>query len=418
MSINYGAASSFAIVASNYTDGPGTVTGNVAYNTGLPPTFNPTVGGGTVSLLTPAINAAINAAINQINGLPSTYLMNNNDLNTEFGGNTLDITATGTNVYTATNLTNSAPFTIIGGLTDYAVFRVTGTILFGYNIFASYPQNVTFIASSDVTITDGNQNGKFNGTYISDTKVTISGSTLVGRAISIVNVTVSGFGAKIYLPGFLQFPQITLGLAENYAILGNTYLNFTSAGTVKGFMGSDFLSYAPVPGVDSNGIVLASGSIPNAPIVNGAAAKQAIDDVNTAIPLYQAVTPVNNIIGPVSLNSIITGPGCYNISGNLTTNADVTLTGTGIYVFVFNVTGFIDIPNFKNTSLSGGLLPQNVIFIASGYIIVSCDYTTNGIYISTGDYALNGFTPLIGRLISINSYAQIINAPITAPQFA
>ena len=416
MSINYGAASSFAIVASNYTDGPGTVTGNVAYNTGLPPTFNPTVGGGTVtSPVTPAITAAVNTAINQINGLPSTYLMNNNDLNTEFGGNTLDITGTGTNVYTATNLINTAPFTIIGGLTDYAVFRVTSTILFGYNIFASYPQNVTFIASSDITITDGNQNGKFNGTYISDTKVTISGSTLVGRAISIVNVTVSGFGAKIYLPGLL--PQISLGLAENYAMLGSRYLYMYDAGTVQGFMGSNFLSYPPNSGINSNGIELDSGSIPNAPIVNGAAAKQAIADVNTAISQYQAVTPAYPpITGPINLNATYISPGRYTISGGLTTNGPVTLTGLATDIYVFNVTGYITITN--DITLTGGLLPQNVIFIASNYIEIY-NSTVSGIYISTGNYAYIYNSTLTGRLISTSTtngrFSGNANSTITAP---
>ena len=212
--------------------------------------------------------------------------------------------------------------------------------------------------------------------------------------------------------------SISLGLAENYAMLGNTYLFMQNAGTVKGFMGSNFLSYPPDPSVDSNGIKLIAGSIPNAPIVNGAAAKQAIADVISAVDKYKLITEVYNGAPVGDLNTIITGPGLYTINNNLTLSTAIALNGSATDIYVFDVTGFIDIPNFTNTSLSGGLLPQNVIFIASGYIIVSCDYTTNGIYISTGDYALNGFTPLIGRLISINSYAQIINAPITAPQFA
>ena len=410
MSINYGAASSFAIVAYDNLTNAGTVTGDVAYTTGTPPTFSPAIGGGTVTSPVP-ITTAINAVLGQINGLTVTS-MSNNDLNTEF---TNILTINGTKVYGLTgNLINTAPFTIIGGPTDYAVFRVTGTIDFGFSIFASYPQNITFRSISDITL----GNGTYSGAYISsalNSNINISNSKIIGRAISRHNINMNS-NSTIYLPGFLQ---ITLGLAENYAMLGSQFLYMDNAIDVKGFMGSDFLSYPERPILDSNGIQL-FGSIPNAPIVNGAAAKQAIADVNTAIAQYLQLPEVYNGPAVGDLNPIITGPGLYTINGNLTLTTPITLNGSATDIYVFNVTGFINIPNYTNTNLSGGLLPQNVIFIASGYIIVSCYYITNGIYISTGDYAINNYTPLIGRLISIDSHAEIVapNSSITAPQFA
>ena len=215
--------------------------------------------------------------------------------------------------------------------------------------------------------------------------------------------------------------SITLGLAENYAMLGNTYLGMKNAGTVKGFMGSNFLSYPPNSGINSNGIELDSGSIPNAPIVNGAAAKQAIADVNTAISQYQAVTPAYPpITGPINLNTIITaGPGRYTISGGLTTNGPVTLTGLATDIYVFNVTGYITITN--DITLTGGLLPQNVIFIASNYIEIY-NSTVSGIYISTGNSAYIEDVTLTGRLISTDTIndgsSANSNSTVTAPQFA
>ena len=215
--------------------------------------------------------------------------------------------------------------------------------------------------------------------------------------------------------------SITLGLAENYAMLGNKFLYLEDVIDVKGFMGSDFLSYSPLPGINSNGIDL-TGSIPNAPIVNGAAAKQAIADVNTAIPLYQAVTPAYPpITGPINLNATYISPGRYDIIGDLTTNVDVTLYGTATSIYVFNVTGKIYITN--NISLSG-LLPQNVIFIASDTVYIYNNVTVYGIYISTGNYAfiegsaLTG-SELTGRLIctgtAINAYTANQKSTIIAP---
>ena len=80
--------------------------------------------------------------------------------------------------------------------------------------------------------------------------------------------------------------SISLGLAENYAMLGSRYLYLEDVVDVNGFIGSNFLSYPPNSGINSNGIELIAGSIPNAPIVNGAAAKQAIADVKAAVLLY------------------------------------------------------------------------------------------------------------------------------------
>ena len=207
---------------------------------------------------------------------------------------------------------------------------------------------------------------------------------------------------------------ISLGLAENYAMLGSQFLYMDNAIDVKGFMGSDFLSYPERPILDSNGIQL-FGSIPNAPIVNGAAAKQAIADVNTAISLYPVVTEVYNGAGG-DLDIIITGPGRYTINGSLTTNADVTLTGPGIYVF--NVTGNITITNNIDP---GNILPQNVIFIANGSMDIGTNtpVTVSGIYISTGDFVYINNATLTGRLISTdktnNRYASVINSTVTAP---
>jgi len=212
---------------------------------------------------------------------------------------------------------------------------------------------------------------------------------------------------------------ISLGLAENYAVLGNTYLDIQTAGTVKGFMGSNFLSYPPNPNLDSNGIRLI-GSIPNAPIVNGATAKQAIADVNTAISQYLQRPEVYNDLAPFDLNSIITGPGRYTINGNLITNVDVTLRGSATDMYVFISTGSIEIMN--NITLSGDLLPQNVIFIASKNMFLGgSDLSTKyGIYISTSSSFANiEYTNLIGRLICPKARASIFSsATITAPQFA
>jgi len=429
MSINYGAASSFAVVAYDNLTNSGTVTGDVAYTTGTAPTFSPAIGGGTVTQpVTPAITDAINVALGQINGLTPVTTISNNNLNTEFS-NTLDITGTGTNVYTAANLTNSAPFTIKGGPNDYAVFRVIGTINFGFSIFASYPQNITFRALSNTTLA----NGTYSGTYISSmvsSNINISNSKIIGRAFGRHNIDMNS-NSTIYLPGFL--PPISLGLAENYAMLGSKFLyidlNNTNS-TITGFMGSNFISYTPAQQsypIDSNGINTNRGTIPNAPIVNGAAAKQAIEDVNTAITQYLNVGEVYNGAGG-DLSAIITAvPGRYTINGNLTTSADVTLTGSATDIYVFNVTGNINIT--KNITLSGDLLPQNVIFIASGTIdiqTINTAVTVSGIYISTGNYADIYDSTLTGRLIStctntnntIDGDAGCGNSTITAPQFA
>ena len=215
--------------------------------------------------------------------------------------------------------------------------------------------------------------------------------------------------------------SISLGLAENYAMLGNKYLFMSYAGTITGFMGSNFLSYPPVPNVDSNGIQLIYGNIPNAPIVNGAAAKQAIDDVKTAIPQYQAVTP--QYTGTNILNTSYNNPGCYNIIGNLTSNGVITLNGSATDIYVFNVVGVgvgyvgvIDIHD--NIILTGELLPQNIIFIASNFISIY-NSTVYGIYISTGNYVVIDTSTLIGRIISTDETTDgsVANqtSTITAP---
>jgi len=234
--------------------------------------------------------------------------------------------------------------------------------------------------------------------------------------------------------------SISLGLAENYAMLGSKYLYMYNAGDVKGFMGSNFLSYPPVPNADSNGIVVGNGSIPNAPIVNGAAALQAIADVTTAVDImddfkdggsYNGI-PINVPIiaaGDQVLNNILTAPkndyiNVYKITGNLTMSAPVDFTVNASTVCIFIVGGDIEID--LNISRTGGILPQNIIFIANGHINIGTSVnsvTVSGIYISTGSSANiegNRFTEskLTGRLISTsinNGFVNIDKSSITAP---
>lgn len=204
---------------------------------------------------------------------------------------------------------------------------------------------------------------------------------------------------------------ISLGEAELYALLGNTFLQFDSgSGTVSGFIGSNVTNYPP------DGITTNNGFIPAAPLINGAAALQAQTDVTTAVQSAQAYAPSSSPSGTV-LNTIISGglPQRFNITGNLTMSNSLTISGLVTDLCIFNVTGNITI-NYDITL--NGILAQNVIFIASGTITIEPTPPTiqlEGIFIADNIVAISKST-LNGRLISrTKNILYKNNNIITAP---
>ena len=216
-----------------------------------------------------------------------------------------------------------------------------------------------------------------------------------------------------------------LGEADYYSVLAKDSMYFyNTTYNVKQFMGT------------TNNLIQggANYKIPFAPIINGAAASQAQKDVADTITLINGLVNTSTYKGKL-VNVIVSGQSTLNnilsnnapvsgkinrydiVIGNITTTSNVTISGNESTVCVFIVNGNLTIS--YNIILSGGILPKNVIFIASDRITMSS--ATLQLNISFGIYiAYNKIQVseqiLTGRIISQNNIAEVpSDCTITPP---
>jgi hypothetical protein len=108
-------------------------------------------------------------------------------------------------------------------------------------------------------------------------------------------------------------------------------------------------------------------------------------------------------------------PGVYTWGTNVNITTDLTLNGNATDVWVFQVAGTLDMATNKKVILSGGALPQNVFWQASGAVTMGAGTHFEGIILSQTGITFGNLASINGRLLA-QSAVVLDMTTVTVPQ--
>jgi hypothetical protein len=240
-------------------------------------------------------------------------------------------------------------------------------------------------------------------------------STSTPTPAAATNASASGSSAATKGAVSTETAAVNLKSAGNYAILAKTAANTTPISAVTGNVG-----VSPAARGYSTGWSLISeptdtyftsaqvspGKLYAADNVGGtttADLTKAVGDMETA---YNAAVAKPAGVGP-NLNlggGTVSGqtlaPGVYTWASAVTIPTDLTLNGSATDVWVFQVTGTLDMAAAKKVILTGGALPQNVFWQASGAVTIGANTQFKGIILGKTSITLGTNSSIDGRLLA------------------
>lgn len=327
----------------------------------------------------------------------------------------------------------------LDGSTDFAINR---------NIMATFSESLdpSTVSASSFTLTAGasvtgvvsyNDNGKiasFNPdnnlaiSTIHTATVTTGIKDLAGNALTINQQWMFTSGTTVAA----NRPAVDLGTAGNFVLLAKTGISKTgAAGTaITGDIGISPAALSFITGfsqtADASNVFATSSFVTGSIYAANMAAPTptnmttAISDMETAYTDAAGRTlPDFTELGAGNVSGMTLEPGLYKWGTNLLiTNVGVTIAGNNdpTDVWIFQIDGDLIVDNAAIVTLSGGALPENIVWQVAGGAGVSLGTTSQfkGVALSKTAAVVNSNATVNGRLLSQTAITLDGNA-VTQP---
>jgi len=213
-----------------------------------------------------------------------------------------------------------------------------------------------------------------------------------------------------------QAAAIPLGSAANYAILAKAAVKTIPTSAVTGNVGISpaaqtflegwSLTNDPSVTYSTSAQVLGSGKLYAADNVGGTTAADlttAVADMQTAYTAAAAKAPTSaattDVLGGTLTDQTFTA-GVYQWGSAVNIPTDLTITGTATDVFVFKVTGALNMAANKKVVLSGGALAKNIFWQVTGAVTFGAGSHFEGIVLGQTAITLQTGASINGRLLA------------------
>jgi hypothetical protein len=239
---------------------------------------------------------------------------------------------------------------------------------------------------------------------------------------------------------------VNIGTAANYVILAKTGVSTVPNSVITGNIGlspaaTSYLtgwSLIPEPTntFDTSAQVAAPGQLYAADMVGGTTSADlgaAVLDMQAAYTEAAGMAPAGGALvyaacpgaGAMSdVNDALASGGSFNVTGigagvytcpvNVTIPGTLTLNGSATDVWVFQIAGTLTEASAVNVNLTGGALPQNVFWQASGGVTIGTTALLQGVILSQTAIAVQTGATVNGRLLA-QSAVTLEQATVTAP---
>ena len=331
------------------------------------------------------------------------------------------ITASG-GLATAASAGTSVITTTDGGLSASATLTVTAATLSGITLT---PATATLAigATRQLTVTASYSDGSTANvtaasSFVSATpaiaSVTTSGGLSTGNAAgtAIVSATYNGQGASSTLTVSTTSAALSLGAANSFAVLSASSITNNAGGTtvVIGDIGAPSQTVAPVQPAGSGYANYTSGQT----LADALAALQvAITDANSRPCSVSVVGNADLSSAVFSVNATLP-PGVYCVSGAITIGANLTLDGSGFYLFragsTLNSTANVAV------SLTNGAAANNIFWVPVGATTLGANGAFQGSILGQSAAITVGDNTTLqnGRVLS-GGAVTLQNNPIAIP---
>jgi fibronectin-binding autotransporter adhesin len=244
------------------------------------------------------------------------------------------------------------------------------------------------------------------------------------KAIAVANTCIRWHRAKIafslasLVPGLLALPlraqTVSLGAAENFAVLGNTTVTNTGATAINGSLGLN-------PGTSVTGFP--PGTVTNGTIqINTAQAIQGQADAFTAYMSVAGEAFTTDLTG-MNLGGLTLTPGTYhfNTSAQLTGTLTLNTEGDPDAAFHFQIGSTLTAATSSAIVLLGlnGTPEQNIFWQVGSSATLGVNSSFDGNIIADTSITLDAGASLNGRALALNGAVTLdtnaINAQIPVP---
>ena len=226
--------------------------------------------------------------------------------------------------------------------------------------------------------------------------------------------------ATLTVPAPLGPPPVLLGTAGNFAILTKAGITDVPTSAIAGNIGTSPITGAAigVTCVEVVGLIYsvdAAGPACEviAPVLLGIAVGDMQIAYTDAAGRPAGVGPNLNLgAGTVAGQTLV--PGTYTWGSNVTITTDLTLNGGPNDVWIFQITGTLNISPNMRVVLTGGALPKNIFWQVAGAVTLGTGSHFEGNILAQTNIAMQTGASINGRLLAQTAASLQSNA-ITRP---
>ena len=199
---------------------------------------------------------------------------------------------------------------------------------------------------------------------------------------------------------------VSLGTAGNFAILTKTGITNVPASVITGNIGTSPISgaFIGVTCPEVTGLIYSVDAAgPACKVTNDTLLTTAVSNMETAYTdaagRPAGVGPNLNIGGGTVADQTLTA-GTYTWGANVTIPTDITLVGSATDVWIFQITGTLDMAPTKRVILQGGALAKNIFWQVTGTVTLGSGSHFEGVVLTQTNIAMITGASVNGRLLA------------------
>jgi hypothetical protein len=224
-------------------------------------------------------------------------------------------------------------------------------------------------------------------------------------------------------PAALGPAPVELGMAGDYAILAKSAISNVPTSAITGNLG---VSPAAASYVTGFSLTKAGERWTSPQVVGGVFAADngppTTSNLTTAVANMQAAytdaasrpSPDFSNLGAGAIGGLTLEPGLYTWASSLTIPTDVTLAGAADDVWIFQVSGDLQLSAAKSMILSGGAQAKNVFWQVAGAVDFGTTSHSEGIVLCKTAIKLGTGATINGRLLA-QTAVNLASSTVTEP---
>ena len=262
-----------------------------------------------------------------------------------------------------------------------------------YAASTAYTATITLTAKSGYTLTG-----------VAANAFTVSGADTVTNPVDSGVVT-AVFPATSAAP----LARVELGAAADYVILAETLISTTGETAITGDLGISPAASTFITGfalVDATGYAtssLVTGRVYSAVMADPTPANLTTAVANMITAYNDAAaraTPDELNLNDGAIGGLILAPGLYKWGTGVVIGSELTLTGDENDIWIFQISGNLNIAADTSVMLSGGVNPENIFWQLSGIATLGERSHMEGVILSQTDIVLQTGSSVDGRLLA------------------